>query len=403
MEGIGNTYQMIEIKCNDIQYKLNYYLLFVLIIAPFLVPEYIAISIPILDDILTIISLACMTLYIFINISKIRMSIIILCNAYLLWIFIVTAVLNKEYVLTYCFQIWKAILMCMIINCVLFEGKKVITSFLCAVNDFTMFFFIIDIFYSIFYKTSLGVYCLYGNINSTIKYIMPGIICSLILYKDSKRKNIFFFGYVSGFLFLFFYSYHMITGLMAIIAITGWMIFQKVIRKHIKMFYLFILSIIVLVETTIITASNTGWFIVIASLFNKGSDSLARFYLWRNIIVLIKKNFLFGCGYIDIDSAARRIGNSHGSHNYYLDETLKGGIIGLILLVIIMLLPIFCMKKDRISSSEWDVQYILLGAWISYLIMFLAEPWSGWEVMFLPVICAFFVRQHICMLFESRI
>lgn len=385
---------MIKIKTKFFDFRLDYYCLFLLICAPFLLPEIVSKAVPMINILLTYLSIVCMFGLICLNIHLVRVKIIVLCNFYLFIIFLTTIFWNKSQVVAYFFQIWKVILMCLIINIVLKSSKKFSISFLLAIRDFTIFFFIINIIYSVINHKILVRECLYGNVNATIKCIMPGIICSLILDKKISKISKITITYFSGFIFLFIYSYNMVTALVALLFICAWITFQKVIKKKVKFYYFISIVVILIIENIIVISSNIQVLIKIAIFFGKSSDFSGRFFLWNNAIKNIKESIVCGYGYIEASVLKRIIGNPYGSHNYYLDVALNSGIVGVFFLLLLMIAPIYSIKKAELNSEIDDTQYILLGAWITYLIMFLTEPWAGWEIMFIPVIVAFLILQN---------
>ena len=100
----------------------------------------------------------------------------------------------------------------------------------------------------------------------------------------------------------------------------------------------------------------------------------------------ISESPLIGHGLQNEDTLARNTGNFFGSHNYYLDILYQRGMIGFSFLALIILAPLWKLKRSvRLSRTT----YILMGFCCACLIMFLAEPFFTSEYMILPMFYAF--------------
>ena len=78
------------------------------------------------------------------------------------------------------------------------------------------------------------------------------------------------------------------------------------------------------------------------------------------------------------------IGNSSGSHNYFLDIALQRGLLGEGIFIAILIAPFFLLKDKKVNGT----QYILLGCCCACYLMFLVEPFYTTEYLIIPVLFA---------------
>ena len=140
---------------------------------------------------------------------------------------------------------------------------------------------------------------------------------------------------------------------------------------------------------------NTELSIAINNFFGKQGSFSGRGILWSNCLNAIKQKTYIGFGLQDEEFISYMIGNEFGSHNYYLDLAFQRGVIGLIMMSILLLSPVFVKNADLSH-----VHYILIGFCCAYLIMFLAEPFIGTEVLHVPI---FYMTLTMTFLSSSKV
>lgn len=391
------------VKINNNFVSLDYYIFFGMMLASFLVPQYISAVFPVLGTLMSAISLVLILLFLGLNFKKINFPFVFLTNSFLLWVLVITFCLNKRNTFPFMFQEWKTLLLSCVVCCVVRSRKEISLSFLLVIRDMTFLFFALDVLILLIFRNGLpnggfifdgiGPYSLYGNVNATIRSIFPGILCSIIFDCINKRK----YGFITlmffvGYMYIFLFVYHMVTGFVALVILILWCLFYKIVSKKLKLFYLIYVILLGFVEYGIISlvTYGSGWITHVALFFGKSTDFSGRYFVWRRAILLIKESPFWGQGFIQYDSLRALLLNGYGAHNYYFDIGINGGLVGQILFVIVLLCPLVLMKKKRVNK----LQYVLLGGWISLISMLLSEPLRGWEFLFIPILCAFLVMNH---------
>ncbi|MDY3006750.1 O-antigen ligase family protein [Anaerococcus porci] len=281
------------------------------------------------------------------------------------------------------------ILVCYSISIILLDKNKKI-AFIRIVRDVSLVFFIINIFLlikypygipSITYDSNFPNF-LYGNVNSTIKYIIPGMCCSSILdlKYNNKKISIHTFIFLFGIFYQAFNIYFTLTALISSTFIIIWTILVLYKKEiSIKSMYTLILIFILLVEAMIIL--NADIFGHIAAIFGKNSNLSGRTQLWLNTINNVFKKIIFGYGALEDSELVKITGNFYGAHNYFLDILLQRGIIGLILLLKLILYPIKIYKYKGTVAID-----VLMGYCLSCILIFLSEPIYLKEYLIIPII-----------------
>ncbi|EEB36713.1 O-antigen polymerase [Anaerococcus hydrogenalis DSM 7454] len=259
-----------------------------------------------------------------------------------------------------------------------------------SIRNITFFIFLLNTIISIFMPYGLNKMVsnsspefLYGNINSNFKYIIPGILCSILIDKKQNKSISFItlFFYI-GTLYTYFFIYQTMTAILGLLVIVIWMGYRKFIEKNIFTIFSGIVVFIILFNIIIVYNSDSKVSLFFIKLFGKNETLNNRTYLWNNIIKLIKNNILLGYGLQNEEFIGINIGNYYGSHNYYLDLIFSRGIIGSIFIFMLIL----SINKNIYKLKELtDLEYILLGIIVVYLFMFLFEPFINYERFFIPL------------------
>ena len=234
-----------------------------------------------------------------------------------------------------------------------------------------------------FYVSGIYGRFLYGNVNSMMRCIMPGICCSMLL--DKRKGKVISISTILLFLSIayFFRVYFMATTFIGIVLLIMWIVLKVPFKQNYVKVYLAIVLVVLFVEIFVVFLfGNSSYASLISGLFSMKKGFSGRERLWLNIIRRIQNRRIWGYGNIDQEQMLYLIGNTHGSHNYYLDVVFRRGIVGFVPLLLLFLQPIID-KRENISDSC----YILLGCCCAYFLMFLMEPFVGTEYLHLPIFC----------------
>lgn len=281
------------------------------------------------------------------------------------------------------------ILLCLTLDAII-RDKDQLYALLTVVRNLMLLFLIIDIIYTLIMPEGIpditfGVtpYFLYGNMNTTVKFIFPGLCCSFILdHLKNKRISFSTLAFLIGFLFLCFHIHFMATGVIGIFFVFLWMLFQKKINRHPKIALFIVILMVLLVETQVVFKAGEGSFSnFISSALGKDLSFSGRAPLWMRTITAIENKPMLGYGLRQSDYIQSVVGLKAGSHNYYLDIMFQAGVAGLLVFLSIIVY-IFSKLKNNLNIYE----YILLGFLCAYLIMFLSEPFYSTEKFHIPII-----------------
>ena len=377
------------------KYDVKWYIISLLLTFRYMLPLYfdnIIKNNSLLDMCIALIPLMA-GLFIIIS-GKVRFNVAFIPFALLYLLLIFSTFKNQGNLVNVLIHSAHVLMLCVVVDLISTDEKK-LTCFLKAVRDFTFLFFCLNYIITWIYPTGIPSITesklfpnfLYGNVNSTIKYIIAGICCSCILdKKNGKRISLVTFLFIAGVLENAFRVYMTATAVIAVLFILVWMLFMDRIIKHERAVYLAVLVGIGLFEFSIVL-SGAGLDIVylITSLFNKSSDFSGRGRLWANTISLIKKNWVWGYGQKSREFLKLNIGNNSGAHNYFLDILFQRGIFAEIIFVGTIISPYFLMRGRTVSTE----QYILLGCCCSCYLMFLVEPFYTTEFLIMPIIYMF--------------
>ena len=374
-----------------------YYVLFLFAILRYLFPYYIrkvVESVYIVDLAFEILTVGLIILLFVLN-NKFPKPTILIIAAIYLWFFIVTLVNGGKLYISFVHGI-QLVMLCVLMDIVT-DNEDMIEPFLRVVRDVTLIFYISNFFVMILLPNGIPSisagnsypWYLYGNVNATIKCIMPGICASLIL--DSRKKRIISIPSVimiAGVIVTAFTVYFTATAVIADLIVIVWVFGHKLFEKRKWKLYAAAFIVIFAFEAIVVFgAGGTGILPYVTAIFHKDATFSGRTPLWaRTLSEFIKKPVL-GYGYRSYYELYGAVGNGYGCHNYYLDMLYQRGIIGLGLILVLFITPIVRgWKKDEGSRSV----YILVGICIAYAVMFLAEPFYDYEFLFIPIFYALF-------------
>ncbi len=372
------------------------YILFLLILLRYVIPPFFSEAVEeirYLDLLLTGVSFVAMG-WLFIRCKKV-FTISILLFALMCISLVFSTVLNRGEILTALIHAVEIGLLCLVVNAVLYDEKKAV-AFLLVVRDVAGAFALLNLVLMAVVPMGIPVftteaefpYFLYGNVNSTIKSILPGLCCAVLV--DSKYRKSISFATVALLLnvpFMAVSVYFTATAVLGEMFVLCWILFRPLLNKRARIFYVLVLAFVVFVEIAVVINFETSALPpLIAKILHKPPTFSNRSELWSKTRLQITYAPLLGHGLQNGNILARATGNFYGSHNYYLDILYQRGVVGLSFLALIVLLPLWKFWKHVELSHT---TYILMGFCCSCLIMFLAEPFFTSENMVLPMFYAF--------------
>lgn len=326
-------------------------------------------------------------IYVILNLKKINFSFLLMIGFNL--ILVLSTFINKGEITESIKHAVTVLIICLILIDVIDNNIKKI-SYMHAIRDLTLFFFVINLLMIKLYPTGIPSITydpkfpnyLYGNVNSTIKHILPGMCCSSLLdFRNNKKVSFNTLIFIFGIFYQAIFVYFTATAVINCLFILGWIyIFCFSNKYNIRKVYLISITLIFTIE--IMLVSRLKSVSLISNMLGKDFTFSGRIYLWDNVMNLITKKIFIGYGVMDDSLVAFLIGNFYGSHNYFLDLLFQRGIFGLIFLIIIMIYPLLTkvdLKNDKYIN-------LLFGYSVSCFILFLTEPIYNKEYLILPII-----------------
>ena len=389
------------IKINTLTISLDYFL-FAIVVFPYLTPPNVK-QLPLfisMDSILVYLGLFIMACTIIKYINLVRWPIILIAISYLL--LVIASVRYGGNSLDALNHGIKVILLCLFFSMEIQLNESKTETLVKIIKTITFIYFAINLVFMILYPQGMPQYTtystipcfLYGNVNSTIKYIFPGRVGFMIDSKKKGKPELPLLIMLIGMIYSFAFVYIQATAIAAIIFLCVWYVFSDKIYSRIKSIYLWMIGIVTFLEVSLVVLSNSKVIYYMASLFGKNITFSNRTILWDNAIQKIKINLLIGYGQQRDIVLREMIGNKSGSHNYYLDITFQRGICALMIFIIVLLLVAIYLKKDNLTYGN----YYLTGACVSYLLMFIYEPFYNTEYLFIPM----FYTLLISLMNEER-
>ena len=219
------------------------YLLFLIVGFKYLLPPYLnglAEQVRVLDLLLTLPAMGLIVFFFLWKKSVPRPSILMVAAVYLC--LILSTLLNHGAIVKVLLHTLQVILLCMLVDAVRREpdAKK---ALLRAVRDVTLVFYVANFF--LMYILPGGIpsitegkeypWFLYGSMNTVIKYVLPGLCCSLILDGMRERKGIvpsvptliMMIGLVISAVTVYFTATAVIADLILLIWLLGYRRFEK--------------------------------------------------------------------------------------------------------------------------------------------------------------------------------
>lgn len=371
---------------------ISTYVIFAVMLIKYLLPYFInrvLESYALLDLMVTLLSVALMTVFLITRRKAVKITILSILLMYGA-LFISTAI-NGGNVYRVFLHVVEVLLLCMFIDSIL-EDELALNVFLTVIRDITLLFYIINFFVIILMPNgipSISVgklfpWYLYGNVNTTIKYLLPGICCSLVLdERKGRRISIPTLIFLAGVIVSAFTLYFTATALIADLFIILWVVFYRQLNKGVWKKYSIVLVIAAIFEYFVVFNTKGSVFVeFITSFFNKTITLSGRTTLWARAYYYFRQNPIWGHGFLSGADLEGYIGNAYGCHNYYLDLLFQRGVVGLILFLLLLVVPVI---RGWSQGSKSKSVYLLMGICAACVIMLLAEPFYDVEPMFIPM------------------
>lgn len=135
----------------------------------------------------------------------------------------------------------------------------------------------------------------------------------------------------------------------------------------------------------------------ILNVFGKDSTLASRTLIWKNSLLNISKEVLWGYGYESGETVSSKLVNISGQsgwglspHNFYLSVLYTGGIILFITIVIA-----FIILNYKYSSRANTVEKMIVGLWIfSFMCMCIVESHYGNDIRILLLFSYYILNQN---------
>lgn len=224
-------------------------------------------------------------------------------------------------------------------------------------------------------------YYLFGNVNASIRFLLPGLFFSM-LYDVLKNDQV-----GKGSWLLLIITWITLIKTWAVTAMIGFFYSLIILlkTKRTKVYFAYIGALI----GSIIMTLFLVFFKIESNLltetllyFEKDLIFSTRDVLWMNAVDTIKQSIFWDYGDLDSDELGYFIGNRYGSHNYYLDILLRGGIVS----ASILLAGLLYMSAKVIRSKGSFITNLLVASSGAYFVMWMAEPFIATEYLMFSIL-----------------
>lgn len=222
----------------------------------------------------------------------------------------------------------------------------------------------------------------FGNENSLIKVVLPGLCFSflydLLRFRKIRKRSWLLLALV----WLTLLKTWSVTSMLGLFVFT-FFVLNKIGKRQPFFWYFSMLTIsIVLSLLLVFLKYESNILVAITEFFGKSLTFSGRDVLWMKAIESIKLNPMWGYGIQESDIIRWYIGNRHGSHNYYLDTLFRGGLVALFFLII----GLIYFGKKIIKLENNPISRTIIGTCCAYFIMWVAEPFISTEYLMFSVL-----------------
>lgn len=212
----------------------------------------------------------------------------------------------------------------------------------------------------------------WGQKNSLIRLIIPGITCSVLLdlAKENKYSARTYLIALVGFI-----QITLVTSVTSITVCTLFYIILTLLQfKKINGFLIYCISCVcvLIVDILVVIMRIQEWgpiSYLINEVFNKDATLTGRSLIWDNSLNRINNSPLFGIGVRTESKPISEAVNAVHAHNDLLNVTLMGGLISLASYLFCLILA--AVRLKRVSRTEGAV---IAGAIGAFLVVGISEP-----------------------------
>lgn len=234
------------------------------------------------------------------------------------------------------------------------------------------------------YWTGINRIWLLGNKNGHLSMILPAIICIYIdSYINNKTSMKLYIFIIIGILSVVLLE--SATSILGMFILSIYIIFNKIIDKHEKVFNInnYFIAYIVLFFAVIIFRLQDIFSFIIVDLFGKDLTFTGRTDIWNTAIELIKCNPILGYGNM---SEIQRIiifnnQNAVHCHNLLLDIIFQVGILGITVFIYII-----NIVRKQIKKYNSKVAKFLSWSILVYAIILITEVYSLEKILWVFLI-----------------
>jgi O-antigen ligase len=249
------------------------------------------------------------------------------------------------------------------------------------------------------YFVSDEKYYLLGHNNQATRYLLPGIFYST-LYDYIKYNRIRWWSFLLAFIAMttvvLTWSN---TGMVGCGILVGYMVFLS--GRHLSRLFnakIFLGISIGLCLLFVVFQKQEIFTFIIEDFFKKDLSLTGRTVLWEAAMFKIMQLPIWGSGYVEEIIEARNITDyiTDSAHNFFLDVLLRGGFIGLFLILIVVVLA--CWKLDTAprNSKTTLTSFVLLA----YFIMWITMPFI--DTNFVDMILVFIIAYNVKKFHQSK-
>lgn len=246
------------------------------------------------------------------------------------------------------------------------------------------------------YVYDYGDMYMFGNHNTTVRKLMPGLYAGL-LYSFYRHRRLRWWFYLLYFLLILFCIHVWSATSIGGMIVLGAAIFYFTITNKQGIFqykYFFVGSVVITMIFAVL--QNFQQFkaveFIITNILNKDPTLSTRTIVWSNTIKLIAESPILGYGQADTEVNRKLLGAA-SAHNVFLDELYFGGIVGLVLLFAVVIIVGKAIQREK--DRKLNVVIVITEAiFCSYFIMWNFEPFADLNSFY--VIYGMFTMAYYC-------
>lgn len=228
-----------------------------------------------------------------------------------------------------------------------------------------------------------------GHVNSTVYYVMPLFVVTLIKHKVLMQKKFSIRTIVD--IFVCFSSIILTksaTSFVVLLVFVLILIYEHKNQSIIKLKLFHIYIIVVLISISIVFFNIQNHFsYIIETLLKRSLDFTGRTRYWNATIQSISENPLLGHG--AVPGELRRMG--FGAHNYVLEILYEGGVI----LFFLYLFLFFRISELINKNKEKPVSRIIFSILSAMLVSCFTESNIGADIFYIPIIITININSII--------